>query len=62
MRHGFAIAAVVALSASSLFAQNNIFVLGTAKAARGQTATGTLEVPAGSDAALSLPVAVGKAP
>ncbi len=35
-----------------------VFTVGTAKAARGQTATGTLEVPAGSDAALSIPVAV----
>lgn len=35
-----------------------IFTVGTAKAARGQTATGVLEVPTGSDAALSIPVAV----
>jgi uncharacterized protein len=32
--------------------------VGTAKASRGQTATGVLDVPAGSDAALSIPVAV----
>jgi len=32
--------------------------VGTAAAARGQKATGTIEVPAGSDAALSIPVAV----
>ena len=34
------------------------FTVGTASAARGQKATGTIEVPAGSDAALSIPVAV----
>src|SRR5437762_11311823 len=36
----------------------NSFTVGTATAARGQKATGTIEVPAGSDAALSIPVAV----
>ncbi|MDO8678548.1 MAG: M14 family metallopeptidase [Acidobacteriota bacterium] len=35
-----------------------VFTVGTAKASRGQTATGGIEVPAGSDAALSIPVAV----
>ena len=34
------------------------FTVGTAKAARGQKVTGTIEVPAGTDAALSIPVAV----
>src|SRR5438270_12614566 len=34
------------------------FTVGTATAARGQKATGTIAVPAGSDAALSIPVAV----
>jgi predicted deacylase len=34
------------------------FTVGTASAARGQRATGTIEVPAGVDAALSIPVAV----
>lgn len=34
------------------------FTVGTATAARGAKATGTIEVPAGSDAALSIPVAV----
>ena len=40
--------------------QNNraTFTVGTAAAARGQKATGTIEVPAGSDAALSIPVAI----
>jgi uncharacterized protein len=35
-----------------------VFTVGTAKASRGQTATGVLDVPAGSDAALAIPVAV----
>jgi predicted deacylase len=40
-------------------AQNRAtFTVGTATAARGQKATGTIDVPAGSDAALSIPVAV----
>lgn len=34
------------------------FAVGTAKAARGQKVTGSIEVPAASDAALSIPVAV----
>ena len=34
------------------------FTVGTASASRGQTATGAIEVPAGTDAALSIPVAV----
>ncbi len=34
------------------------FTVGTATAARGQKATGTIEVPAGSDAALIIPVAI----
>jgi uncharacterized protein len=38
--------------------QDATFAVGTAKASRGQTATGAIEVPAGSDAALSIPVAV----
>lgn len=38
--------------------QESAFSVGTAKAARGQTATGSIEVPAASDAALSIPVAV----
>ena len=34
------------------------FTVGTATASRGQKATGTIEVPAGTDAGLSIPVAV----
>ena len=39
-------------------AQGTSFTVGNASAARGQKATGTIEVPAGVDAALSIPVAV----
>ena len=39
-------------------AEQTTFAVGTASAARGQTASGTIEVPAGSDAALSIPVVV----
>ena len=35
-----------------------VFTVGTAKASRGQTAVGAIEVPAGTDAALSIPIAV----
>jgi predicted deacylase len=42
---------------ASVFAQNS-FTVGTAAAAPGQKATGFLEVPAGSDPATSIPVAV----
>src|SRR5947208_12019424 len=53
-------AAIVSLVLVSLTAaQERItFTVGTATAARGQKATGAIEVPAGSDAALSIPVAV----
>ena len=36
----------------------DVFTVGNVKASRGQTATGAIEVPAGSDAALAIPVAV----
>lgn len=39
-------------------AQRPSFTVGTATAARGQKATGVIEVPPGSDGALSIPVAV----
>jgi len=45
------------LIAASAFAQNS-FTVGNATAARGQKAYGTIEVPAGVDAALSIPVCV----
>jgi len=53
-------AAMVGLLFASLTAAQvqTTFTVGTATAARGQKATGTIEVPAGSDAALSIPVAV----
>src|SRR5690242_11964261 len=52
----FVIAAVCSVFLS-VEAQTS-FTVGTASAARGQKATGTIEVPAGVDAALSIPVAV----
>jgi len=38
--------------------ERTTFTVGNATAARGEKATGTIEVPAGSDAALSIPVAI----
>ncbi|MBI2835027.1 MAG: succinylglutamate desuccinylase/aspartoacylase family protein [Acidobacteria bacterium] len=49
---------VMAVPVTALAADREIFVVGTAKAARGQTATGVIEVPSLSDAALNIPVAV----
>jgi predicted deacylase len=50
---------LLAGTASTLAAnQDATFAVGTARAIRGQTATGTIEVPAGADPALSIPVAV----
>ena len=48
----------VAGAAAQSPAAATAFKVGTASAARGQTAYGAIEVPAGSDAALSIPVAV----
>ena len=51
--------AFILLSSITARAQDRAtFTVGTATASRGQKATGTIEVPAGSDAALSIPVAV----
>ncbi len=49
---------IVLCICGSLRAQESTFAVGTAKAARGQKASGAIEVPAGSDAALSIPVVV----
>jgi hypothetical protein len=49
--------AAAILGAPSLAAAQP-FTVGTARAERGQTATGTIDVPAGSDAATSIPVIV----
>lgn len=49
---------VVALLAWPHFAVAETFTVGTARAERGQVATGTIEVPAGADAATSIPVIV----
>ena len=58
-----AVALLTAHSAAMVWAQSKpgdraLFTVGSAKAARGQTATGAIDVPAGSDAAMSIPVAV----
>ena len=61
MRHRLPILVFLGLAASPLNAvaqDASSFSVGTAKAMRGQKATGALEVPAGKDAALSIPVAV----
>jgi uncharacterized protein len=53
---------ITGLSAASLFAQaadpRPTFTVGTAKAARGQKATGVIAVPPGSDAGTNIPVVV----
>src|SRR6266481_4319931 len=48
---------VLALCPAGVMAQAS-FAVGTAMAASGQKATGSIEVPAGVDAATSIPVAV----
>ena len=48
---------LVAFCSATVLAQNS-FTVGTATAAPGQKATGTLEIPAGVDAAASIPVVV----
>lgn len=59
MNRFIALCVLVLVFVSTGVAQDrNTFTVGTAKAARSQKATGTIEVPAGTDAALSIPVAV----
>jgi predicted deacylase len=54
-----AIAVLFLILSSSAFAQDQpAFVVGTASAAPGQKVTGTIDVPAGSDAATQIPVVV----
>src|SRR4051794_3390458 len=48
----------VALMLGAAAVAQERFTVGSAAAARGQKATGTIEVPAGNDSALSIPVAV----
>ncbi len=61
-RHGAIIVIVIAISAASVFAQaadpRPTFAVGSAKAARGQKATGVIAVPPGSDAGTNIPVVV----
>src|SRR5947208_13751889 len=54
----FSVAFALLLSALANAQGRATFTVGNATAARGQKASGTIEVPAGSDAALSIPVAV----
>jgi uncharacterized protein len=49
---------LLALSAAKIWPQQPSFTVGTATAAAGQRATGYIEVPAGVDAATSIPVVV----
>jgi predicted deacylase len=59
MRRLIIIAALLCSTVFSTAAQDRkTFTVGTATAARGHEAMGTIEVPAGIDAALSIPVAV----
>ncbi len=59
MTRAFTAVVLTLLCTSFCYTQDRkSFTVGTASAARGQKATGTIEVPAGSDAALSIPVAV----
>jgi len=53
-----ALAISLLLAGSTAAQDRKTFRVGTASAARGQKVTGTIEVPPGSDAALSIPVAV----
>src|SRR5262245_51460080 len=52
------VAPLVVLSATALAQQPSSFTVGSATATPGQTAYGAIAIPAGSDSALSIPVAV----
>ncbi len=54
----FILLLVSPVSAQTKPGDRPVFSVGTVKATRGQTVTGSLEVPAGSDAAYSIPIAV----
>src|SRR5262249_3243837 len=53
-----AIGLALVLASLATAQERSTFTVGTATATRGQKATGAIEVPAGSDAATSIPVAV----
>jgi len=53
-----AVGVVLVLTSLNAAQERGTFKVGTASAARGQKVTGTIEVPAGVDPALSIPVAV----
>ena len=58
MRLFFAAALLFAATANAQQQQSSAFTVGSASAQRGTTATGVIAVPAGSDSALDIPVAV----
>lgn len=59
MKRFIAVCSIALMFVSTAVAQDRkTFTVGTATAVRGHKATGTIEVPAASDAALSIPVAV----
>ena len=53
---------ILFVASSAAGAERGSFTVGTATAAQGRAATGTIEVPAGVDAALHIPVAVFHGP
>ncbi|HWF05620.1 MAG TPA: M14 family metallopeptidase [Candidatus Angelobacter sp.] len=57
LRHSFCLLLLSVFCSAAMLAQNS-FTVGSATAAPGQKATGTLEVPAGVDSAASIPVVV----
>ena len=58
MKRFVAVLAILFSTLTAASAQRPTFTVGTASAARGQKATGAIEVPPGSDAGLNIPVAV----
>src|SRR5436305_12119502 len=58
MRYAATIVVVIASAAAAQQQGESTFTVGTAAARRGSTATGVINVPAGVDSALDIPVAV----
>ena len=58
MKGSVAVLAILFSTLTAASPQRPTFTVGTASAARGQKATGVIEVPPGSDAGLNIPVAV----
>jgi uncharacterized protein len=55
-----AIPIVIVVASARAATPDDVFVVGTVRAARGQKVSGSIEVPAGSDASLSIPVVVAQ--